>query len=211
MDQDRPAAATKDDVLHPASLRQLDEGRGLEHGLGVLTQKSRVRDLALTPSCAPEPLEKGPDRVRCVRLKHPIQITDVTSHPLGIVVLDKQLNERVVKLIPSATPLPCEKRGRFAYAYDNMTAVRVEITEGEGQNRDEVKVIGEVILEDLPPRPRGTPIDVIYRYNVNQILEVDVMDVQTKAVRRARMDLKGGLGAAGIAEARRKVANAQLG
>ena len=77
-----------------------------------------------------------------------------------------------------------------------MTAVRVEVTEGVGTTRDEVKIVGEVILDDLPPRPRGTPIDVTYRYNVNQILEVDVMDVETRRLRRARMNLRGALGGA---------------
>jgi molecular chaperone DnaK (HSP70) len=140
----------------------------------------------------------------------PVRITDATTHPLGIVVLDKDLNERVVNLIPPSTPVPCEKRGRFAYAYDNMTAVRVEVTEGTGSSRDEVKVVGEVILENLPPRPRGTAIDVIYRYNVNQILEVDVIDVETKVTRRARMDLKGGLTKEGLREAMENVARAQV-
>jgi molecular chaperone DnaK (HSP70) len=75
-----------------------------------------------------------------------------------------------------------------------------------GTTRDEVKVIGEVILEDLPPRPKGTPIEVIYRYGVNQILEIDIVDVETRRVRRARMDLKGGLNPDRLAKARETVA-----
>jgi molecular chaperone DnaK len=140
----------------------------------------------------------------------PVKITDVTSHPLGIVVLDRELNERVVALIPEATPLPCEKKGRFAYAYDNMTAVRVEVTEGVGSRREDVKVIGEVVLEDLPPRPKGTPIEVVYRYGLNQILEIDIVDVQTRRVRRARMDLKGALEEKALESARKNVARFQV-
>lgn len=139
-----------------------------------------------------------------------VQIADVATHPLGIVALDTELDERVVMLIPEFTPLPCEKRGRFAYAYDNMTAVRVEVTEGVGTARDEVTVIGEVVLENLPPRPRGTPIEVVYRYTVNQILEVDVIDVETRATRSARIVLKGALTAEGFHEARKRVALASV-
>ncbi|MCB9778358.1 MAG: Hsp70 family protein [Alphaproteobacteria bacterium] len=139
-----------------------------------------------------------------------VEVTDVTTHPLGVIVLDRNLEERVITLIPSATSVPVEKRGRFAYAYDNMTAVRVEITEGEGQSRDEVKVIGEVILDNLPPRPRGTVIDVIYRYGVNQILEVDVIDVETRATRRARINLKGGLSEQGLSRAQDNVRRAHV-
>lgn len=137
----------------------------------------------------------------------PVRITDATSHPLGIIVLNRHHEERVYTLIPESTPVPCEKSGRFAYAYDNMTAIRVEVTEGVGKTRDQVKVIGEVVLEDLPPRPRGTPIQVVYRYNLNQMLEIDIVDVTTGNVRRARMNLRGGLDEAKMREATRNVAS----
>jgi molecular chaperone DnaK len=139
-----------------------------------------------------------------------VRITDVASHPLGIVVLDSTLRERIVSLIPQFTPLPCEKRGRFAYAYDGMTAVRVEVTEGTGESRDEVAVIGEVILDDLPPRPRGTPIEVVYRYTLNQMLEVDVTDVETRQTRRATILLRGGLSGENMEAARKRMASANI-
>ena len=137
-------------------------------------------------------------------------VKDASSHAMGVVVLDARHQERVVNLIPEATPLPTEKRGRFAYAYDNMTAVRVEVTEGEGRSRHEVTVIGEVVLENLPPRVRGTPIDVVYRYTENQILEVHVIDVETRALRRARLDLKGSLDRGRLARARSALAEATV-
>jgi molecular chaperone DnaK len=139
-----------------------------------------------------------------------VSITDAATHPLGVVVLDENHRERIVNLIPESTPLPFEKRGRFAYAYDNMTAVRVEVTEGHGSDRREVTVIGQVILDKLPPRPRGTPIDVIYRYNVNNILEVDIIDVETAKSRGARLDLKGALSKNQLEEARAAVGRATV-
>ena len=139
-----------------------------------------------------------------------VRIADVASHPLGILALDASLSERVIALIPEFSPLPCEKRGRFAYAYDGMTSVRVEVTEGSGASRDEVHVIGEVLLDNLPPRARGTPIEVVYRYTVNQILEVDVTDVASGVTRRASIVLKGGISPTRFAEAKKRVAAAQL-
>jgi molecular chaperone DnaK len=139
-----------------------------------------------------------------------VRITDVASHPLGIVVLDSAHRERIAPLIPQFSPLPCEKRGRFAYAYDGMTAVRVEVTEGVGESRDEVAVIGEVILDNLPPRPRGTPIEVVYRYTLDQILEVDVTDVETRQTHRARIHLRGGLGDEAMAAAKKRIAAAAI-
>ncbi len=139
-----------------------------------------------------------------------LTITDIATHPLGIIVLDANLRERIVELIPEASALPTEKRGRFAYAYDNMTAVRVQITEGHGTSRDEVMVIGDVILDRLPPRPRGTPIDVIYRYNTDQILEVDIIDVETSASRSATISIKGSLSRDRIATARASIDRARI-
>jgi molecular chaperone DnaK len=135
------------------------------------------------PNAPPEPPPGIPE----------VEIQDACTHPLGVVALDSDLNEMSVTLIEKSTPVPCECQGRFAYAYDGMTAVQVEVTEGQGSNRDEVFVVGQIILEDLPPRPRGTPIDVVYRYNMNQILEVDVVDVETQTTRSARLHLLGEL------------------
>ncbi len=122
-----------------------------------------------------------------------VTIEDATTHPLGIVVLDRNREECVVELIREGTKLPHEFRGRFAYAYENMTAVRVEVTEGSGKYRDEVTVIGKVELDGLPPRPRGTPIEVIYSYDVNQILKVEVVDVETRITRKVDIRFQGGM------------------
>ena len=131
-----------------------------------------------------------------------LEIQDATTHPLGIIVLDRNREERVVELIPEGTPVPHEFRGRFAYAYENMTAVRVEVTEGTGSRRDEVTVLGKVELTGLPPRPRGTIIEVIYSYGVDQILKVSVVDVETSALRALDIPFQGGLSADKLDEAR---------
>lgn len=131
-----------------------------------------------------------------------VQIEDATTHPLGIIVLDRNHEERVVELIPEGTRLPWEFRGRFAYAYENMTAVRVEVTEGAGTRRDEVTVIGRVELTGLPPRPRGTPIEVVYSYGIDQILSVQVIDVESGASRAVDIRFQGGLTREQLAQAR---------
>jgi molecular chaperone DnaK len=131
-----------------------------------------------------------------------VTIEDATTHPLGIIVLDRDRAERVVELIPEGTRLPYEFRGRFAYAYENMTAVRVEITEGTGVRRDEVTVIGVVELTGLPPRPRGTPIEVVYRYGIDQILSVVVVDVTSGVSRKVDIRFQGGLTQDEVAAAR---------
>ncbi|MBW1879840.1 MAG: Hsp70 family protein [Deltaproteobacteria bacterium] len=132
----------------------------------------------------------------------PVEIRDCTTHPLGIIVLDKKRLERVVELVPEGTRLPHEYKGRFAYAYENMTAVRVEVTEGGGGQRDEVAVIGKVELTGLPPRPRGTPIEVIYAYGVDQILSIRVIDVETGKSREGIIRLQGSMSSDQVRDAR---------
>jgi molecular chaperone DnaK len=133
-----------------------------------------------------------------------VTIEDATTHPLGLIVLDKSRVERVIELVPEGTRLPHEFRGRFAYAYENMTAVRVEVTEGVGELRDEVTVIGKVELTGLPPRPRGTPIEVIYSYGVDQILMVQVIDVESGVSRQVQIRFLGGLSGEQMAAARER-------
>ncbi len=133
-----------------------------------------------------------------------VTIEDATTHPLGLIVLDKHRRERVVELIPEGTKLPYQLKRRFVYAYENMTAVRVEVTEGAGRSRDEVTVIGEVKLTGLPPRPQGTPIEVIYSYGVDQILRVQVVDVQTGVSREVDIRFQGGMTAEQVDSARHR-------
>jgi molecular chaperone DnaK (HSP70) len=91
--------------------------------------------------------------------------------------------------------LPARFRGRFVYAYDNMTSVRVEVTEGRGNTREQVRVIGTVALTGLPPRPRGTPIEVTYLYGEDQILAVEVTDLHSGKAVKADLVFRGALSA----------------
>ncbi len=195
------AAVFRHRVEHPALQAYRLSTTGAHPEGGFLDP---VSNTPMSPKTAGTPVSRTPVGLPGVR------ITDVATHPLGIVVLDANLKERIINLIPEFTPLPCDKRGRFAYAYDNMTAVRVEVTEGHGDNRDEVTVIGDVILDQLPPRPRGTPIEVVYRYTVNQILEVDVTDVETRQTRRARINLRGSIDEAQKVQARERIRRASI-
>lgn len=134
----------------------------------------------------------------------PIDVRDATTHTLGIVALDKSGNERVVHLIPEGTPLPCVHRARFAFARDGSTAVRIEVTEGNGVKRDQVNVVGKIDITGLPERDRGTPMEVKYMYGIDQLLRVKVSDPDSGESREADLRLDGGLQAAELERARRR-------
>ena len=54
-------------------------------------------------------------------------------------------------------------------------------------------MIGKVELTGLPPRPRGTPIEVVYSYGVDQILNVQVVDVESGVSRQLDIRFQGGM------------------
>jgi molecular chaperone DnaK (HSP70) len=100
--------------------------------------------------------------------------------PIDTLVLDKERRERVVVLIPADVELPFVYRSNFGYAYENMTAVRLELTVGPGETREQVHVIGKVELMDLPPRPRGTPMEVVLDHRGHELI-ARLTDVETRA------------------------------
>ncbi len=143
--------------------------------------------------------------------KSPVHVREVTTLSLGLIILDNDRMDRVVELIPTGTALPARFRGRFTYAYENMTSVRVEVTEGRGTTRDQVRVIGTVELKGLPPRPRGTPIDVTYLYGEDQILAVELADVDTGRTVKADLTFRGALTASELELARSRAGAVQVG
>ncbi|MFT6159432.1 MAG: molecular chaperone DnaK [Myxococcota bacterium] len=188
---------TADDVTQPgASVRAVHSGRPAPTPRPPNSPAPALIGLAYGGHIAQQALKVDN------RILPPVTIEDCTTHPLGIIVLDRSRKERVVELIPAGTQVPHEVRGRFAYAYENMTAVRVEVTEGVGSVRDEVTVIGKVELTGLPPRPRGTPIEVIYAYGVDQILSVRVIDIETGRSRAAQIRFLGGMSPDDVKRAR---------
>ena len=103
----------------------------------------------------------------------------------------------IAEMIPEQTQVPCSyKDENLCTAFNNQTSVHVEITEGkiakEGKTKPEdVDVIGEVILNDLPSgRPAGTPLTLIYDYNKNNLVNVKVIDVETGKEKQVEVELK---------------------
>ncbi len=139
-----------------------------------------------------------------------LQIDESIQRSLGLLVLGADRSERVVELIPEGTPTPARFEGRFVYAYDNMTSVRIEITEGSGTARSDVQVIGTVELNNLPPRPKGTPIHVNYLYDEDQRLHIELTDVETHASQQATIRFRGSLSRSEQQRAERRTRSFQL-
>jgi len=144
--------------------------------------------------------EKGTEEARRVKKKllghlPDVPVTECVAKSLGIVVLDEKDKDKemVAQMIAAQTDIPCTEEGGFAYAHDNQTSIRARITEGDGDTPDEVSIIGELVLDGLPPRKKGDPIKVVYTYNRDKTLDIEVTDVETGKKGQGKVVLEGSM------------------
>ncbi|HEY4284608.1 MAG TPA: Hsp70 family protein [Chthoniobacterales bacterium] len=104
-----------------------------------------------------------------------IQVNDITSHTLGVVLWDEtNLEEYVFPMIQKRTPIPANAKNLFGTANANMAKAVVKIVEGESTLPGECTPLG-VCDVTLPPfLPKGSPVHLSYQYNNSQVLEVAV-------------------------------------
>jgi molecular chaperone DnaK len=104
-----------------------------------------------------------------------IQVTNITSHTLGVVLWDEaNLEEYVFPMIRKMNAIPAIARNSFGTASANMQRVIVKIVEGESTVPQECTPLGICDVELPPFLPKGSPVELIYAYNTNQVLEVGV-------------------------------------
>jgi molecular chaperone DnaK len=104
-----------------------------------------------------------------------IQVTDITSHTLGVVLWDdRQLHEYVFPMIRKMTAIPAVVKNSFGTADANMQRAVVKIVEGESTLPAECTPLGVCDIKLPPFLPKGSPVALTYQYNANQVLEVSV-------------------------------------
>ena len=82
-------------------------------------------------------------------------------------------------MIAKMTPVPCEVEDRFGTLVENQPSLLVEVIQGLEQDQVEDELIkfenhklGECRLELPSGLPQGAPVDVTYKYNLDQTLEI---------------------------------------
>lgn len=105
------------------------------------------------------------------------KVTDVNSHSLGILAADNDNGQLFNSIIlPRNTPLPAEAYRDFFTRYDNQEYTDLEVTEGEDDDPEYVRIIGTTRLY-FKKRPAGSPIRVIVSYDDNSVIHVRVIDL----------------------------------
>ncbi|MCL4299599.1 MAG: Hsp70 family protein [Anaerolineae bacterium] len=110
-----------------------------------------------------------------------LEITDVTSHSLGIEAFVPGTRQRLNSiLIPRNSPIPTEISKEFITTIPGQTAVKVTIYQGEFQDPALCNPIGEFALSGLPPnRPAGQKVRVTISCGTNGVVNVTALDIET--------------------------------
>lgn len=104
-----------------------------------------------------------------------MRIVDITSHTLGVVLWDEaRLEEYVFPMIPKMTAVPATAKNSFGTATANMQRAIVRVVEGESTVPAECTPLGICDVELPAFLPKGSPVELTYEYNANQVLEVSV-------------------------------------
>jgi molecular chaperone DnaK len=104
-----------------------------------------------------------------------IQVTNITSHTLGVVLWDEaHLEEYVFPMIRKMTAMPATAKNSFGTASANMQRVVVRVVEGESTLPAECTPLGLCDVALPAFLPKGSPVELTYEYNANQVLEVAV-------------------------------------
>ncbi len=104
-----------------------------------------------------------------------IRVTNITTHTMGVVLWDdSKVEEYVFSMIKKMTPIPVETKNSFGTAKANMKNAIVRVVEGESTVPGECTPLGTCEIELPPFLPKGSPVELTYCYDANQVLEVTV-------------------------------------
>jgi molecular chaperone DnaK len=132
-----------------------------------------------------------------------VLLLDVTPLTLGI----ETLGGVATPLIPRNTTIPIRKSQVFSTAGDGQTGVEIKVMQGERPMAADNKLLGNFMLDGLPPAPRGVPqIEVTFDLDADGILHVNAQDKATGREQKITITASSGLSEA---EVKRMVADAE--
>jgi molecular chaperone DnaK len=119
-----------------------------------------------------------------------VLLLDVTPLTLGI----ETLGGVATPIIERNTTIPTRKSQVFSTAANNQTSVEIKVVQGERPMAADNKLLGNFILDGIPPAPRGMPqIEVTFDLDADGILHVNAKDKATNREQSIRITASSGL------------------
>ena len=119
-----------------------------------------------------------------------ILLLDVTPLTLSI----ETLGGVATPLIERNTTIPTKKSQIFSTAADMQTSVEIKVVQGERPMAADNKLLGNFILDGIPPAPRGIPqIEVTFDIDADGILNVSAQDKATGREQHITITVSSGL------------------
>ena len=119
-----------------------------------------------------------------------VLLLDVIPLSLGI----ETMGGVATKLVEKNTTIPTSRSQVFSTASDNQTSVEIHVVQGERGMAKDNKSLGQFVLGDIPPAPRGVPqVEVTFDVDANGILNVKAKDKTTGKEQSIRIEASSGL------------------
>lgn len=120
--------------------------------------------------------------------------TDVASHGLGITTVDDYGNDVNSVIISAGTQVPATNRETFYAVEDGQTGVHLRINEGDEEDVNYCRQLGEGYAEFGRPVRKGYPIIISIAYTEEQIVDVQAYDGETNAhIGQVRLKREGAM------------------
>jgi molecular chaperone DnaK len=153
---------------------------------GALTAGSGMgqRDAVVTDAYSPLTAPTAPVRAPVAR---PV-LLDVNPSTLAI----QTAGGFVERLLDKNAPIPIERSRVFTTLRDNQTRVEIDCCRGESRRFTENEPLGKLVLDQLPPKPRGdVKIEVSFRVDADGILHVRAADPESGVRQEASLHVIG--------------------
>jgi molecular chaperone DnaK len=119
-----------------------------------------------------------------------VLLLDVTPLTLSI----ETLGGVATALIERNTTIPTKKSQIFSTAADMQTSVEIKVVQGERPMAADNKLLGNFILDGIPPAPRGIPqVEVTFDIDADGILNVSAQDKATGREQHITITASSGL------------------
>lgn len=114
-------------------------------------------------------------------------VSGCTAHGLGVLV-KKGGADAVSLLIQANTTTPHSAKKTYYTTTANATAIEVPLYEGESEDPAACARIGRALVNNLPPRPKGSAVEVVFNIDISGRLAVEVNDIETGQKRSIVVD-----------------------